>query len=185
MFSARNLAPTSFLSPVITEAPSEEKLESFFLSIPASSSCATIAFVIASASAELEFPNRLLAAGKAVFALPVSGWTNLTNVTSYSLLDTSKNSSAKSPKHLAFNISCTNCAFKTLPMRRNVSLTEPVGTVFEILDIFKTYFLKKFQKTRELLFGDFLFRNPLHSKQRFVVNFIFSIFNFTHFFFKS
>ena len=58
-------------------------------------------------------------------------------------------------------------------------------TVFEILDIFKTYLLKKFQKTRELLSGDFLFRNPLHSKQRFVVNFIFSIFNFTHFFFKS
>ena len=86
LFSTRNLAPKPFLFPVITEAPSEEKFESFFLSIPASSSCATIAFVIASASAELEFPNRLLAARKAVFALPVSGWTNLTNVTSSSLL---------------------------------------------------------------------------------------------------
>ena len=95
--------------------------------------CATIAFVIASASAELEFPNRLLAAGKAVFALPISGWTNLTNVTSCSLLDTSKNSSAKSPKHLAFNISCTNCAFKTLPMRRNISLTEPAERCLKYL----------------------------------------------------
>ena len=64
LFSGRNLVPTPFLFPVITEAPSEEKLKSFFLSIPASSSCATIAFVIASASAELEFCNRLLAARK-------------------------------------------------------------------------------------------------------------------------
>jgi len=31
--------------------------------------------------------------------------------------------------------------------------------------------LKKFQKTRELV-GDFLFFNPVHNKQCFVVNFI-------------
>ena len=41
LLPARNLEATPFLFPVITEAPSEEKLASFLLSIPASSTCAT------------------------------------------------------------------------------------------------------------------------------------------------
>ena len=82
---------------------------------------------------ELEFSNRLLEARNAVFTLPVSGWTNFTNVTSFSLLETSQTSSVRSPKYLALDISSNNCEFKTLPMRRNISLTEPAERCLKYL----------------------------------------------------
>ena len=133
LLPARNLEATPFLFPVITEALSEEKLASFLLSIPASSTCATRASDVVLASTELEFSNRLLEARNAVFPLPVSGWTNFTNVTSYSLLETSQTSSVRSPKHLALDISSNNCEFKTLPVRRNISLIEPAERCLKYL----------------------------------------------------
>ena len=153
LLSARNLAATPFLFPVITEAPSVEKLVSFLLSIPASSTCATMASVIALALAELEFSRRLLAARNAVFALPVSGWTNFTNVTSCSLLDTSQTSSVRSPKHLAFDISSTNCAFRTPPMRRNISLVEPAERCLKYLISSRPSCWRSARRLMNFLFG--------------------------------
>lgn len=108
-------------------------------------------------------------------------------VTSCSLLETSQTSSVRSPKYLALDISSTNCAFKTLPMKRNISLIEPAERCLKYLPviiIFKPQLLKDCQKTHELLVWDLLLGDPVHSEQGFKVNFISSILNFSHFFFK-
>ena len=120
LLSAHSLAVTPFLLPVMTEAPSLEKLASLFLLMPESSTCLRIASAIDLASAEpvVDSSKTSLAAKNALLALPVSGCTN---VTSCSLFETSPTSSEGIPKHLVLEISPTTCAFKTTNGKKHFS----------------------------------------------------------------
>ena len=123
--SDRNFAATPFVLPVITEAPSLEKLASLLTLMFDSSSCFKIALVIVSAFAEVDVSRRSLAARNLVLGLPVAGFTNFMNVTSCSLLETSLTSSLNKPNLVTSATVFTTVSRTTFPSSRNISLSEP------------------------------------------------------------